>query len=516
MSLFWGAMGGLAAAGTDYASRIIQTQQDLQKAAVLDKQQTDRYNRERADNLADATTKRQWDIEDTKAAEQRANDRFDKSLAAKQAENEIAVGNKMTDDQIAHNWRVQDMDHEYELRAKYATKGGDNTAVKTALDVIKQQDEIIRSDATTPDERDAAKAIRSQYQSVIDSSVFGEGVPQTSSQGIKLDLRPTTIQKVNSYAGSIERAAAVTKLPPALIKAVIHPESGGNPNAVSPAGAVGAMQLMPKTAKDIGLTVSDGVDDRLDPNKNIAGGSKYLAQMINDTGDLKLGIAAYNAGPGTVRAAQAEAKKHGKGSSYEEIAPYLPKQETRDYVPKVLAYFQHYSKDEQLTRGEEKKLYKWNVGDDSPTTEGLDNVELAKTLKSSRGISLERAQALTNGATVIAKGVVKLTDGSEWRSPEVLAMMQTVEDSNRARDNAEASNEKKIQAENTAKPPSTFDRAVTWATTPTDRVKAAETAQAERDARITFAKNTVNKIKNWATDDNARAQRAKMLRAGLQ
>ena len=84
---------------------------------------------------------------------------------------------------------------------------------------------------------------------------------------------------------------------PDLVLRVVKQESGFNPNTVSKAGAGGLMQLMPGTAKDLGLSEQD----RFNPEKNVDAGMRYLSKQINDFGDVGLGLAAYNAGPGSVR-----------------------------------------------------------------------------------------------------------------------------------------------------------------------------------------------------------------------
>ncbi len=106
-----------------------------------------------------------------------------------------------------------------------------------------------------------------------------------------------------------------------LIKAVIHAESGYNPNAVSSKGASGLMQLMPATAKSL------KVADRFNPKDNVEGGVKYLRFLLDTfQGDVSLAVAAYNAGLSRV-------------AKYGGIPPY---NETRTYVNRVLSYMKSY------------------------------------------------------------------------------------------------------------------------------------------------------------------------------
>lgn len=106
-----------------------------------------------------------------------------------------------------------------------------------------------------------------------------------------------------------------------LVKAVIHAESGYNPNAVSSKGASGLMQLMPATAKSL------KVADRFNPKDNVEGGVKYLRFLLDTfRGDVSLAVAAYNAGLNKV-------------VRYGGIPPY---NETRTYVTRVLSYMKSY------------------------------------------------------------------------------------------------------------------------------------------------------------------------------
>ena len=129
--------------------------------------------------------------------------------------------------------------------------------------------------------------------------------------GGRAEVLPTAGGDLNAF---MNEAARKYDVDPRLVSAVAEVESNNDPSAVSGAGAIGVMQLMPDTAAALGV-------DPYDAKQNIEGGTKYLRQMLdNFGGDVSKALAAYNAGPQAVR-------------DYNGVPPYS---ETQDYVAKVL------------------------------------------------------------------------------------------------------------------------------------------------------------------------------------
>jgi hypothetical protein len=130
---------------------------------------------------------------------------------------------------------------------------------------------------------------------------------------------PRTVSLFPHLEDVIDPAASKYGVAPELVAAVIWAESSGDPNAISSRGARGLMQLMPETAKELGVTRI------LDPRENVEGGTKYLKRMLDaHEGDVTLALAAYNAGPEAVR-------------RYGGIPPY---KETREYVGRVIRVYE--------------------------------------------------------------------------------------------------------------------------------------------------------------------------------
>jgi soluble lytic murein transglycosylase-like protein len=127
-------------------------------------------------------------------------------------------------------------------------------------------------------------------------------------------IRPIEMPGASNYDSIIKDSAAKYGVDANLISAVIETESSGNPKAVSRAGAMGLMQLMPSNVTEA------GVSDPFDPMQNIDAGTKQLSGLLNRyNGDLNMALAAYNAGPGAVQ-------------RYGGVPPYP---ETQNYIRKI-------------------------------------------------------------------------------------------------------------------------------------------------------------------------------------
>lgn len=140
--------------------------------------------------------------------------------------------------------------------------------------------------------------------------------------------------KPKSIDELVEEIADTFRINANLVKAIIVAESNCNPSAVSKKGAQGLMQLMPATAKKL------KVSQPLDPRENIVGGVKYIKGLLASYGDLRLALAAYNAGPGAVR-------------KYAGIPPY---RETIIYVKKVVRFYKKFNDNPSLRVAEAERM----------------------------------------------------------------------------------------------------------------------------------------------------------------
>jgi soluble lytic murein transglycosylase-like protein len=189
-------------------------------------------------------------------------------------------------------------------------------------------------------EEDVADAPEAQAGDVADAFSFGPGVPlagsgsTAASRGSMVMITinaarsasngsSTNILTSGAYDQAIEAAARTYGHDADLLRAIIHVESRGNPNAVSPVGAIGLMQVMPTTAAGLGL--AEPRRALFDPEANIRTGAIYLRRLTNMfSGRMDLVVAAYNAGEGSVR-------------RYKDTIPPFP--ETQAYVRDVMARY---------------------------------------------------------------------------------------------------------------------------------------------------------------------------------
>jgi soluble lytic murein transglycosylase-like protein len=158
----------------------------------------------------------------------------------------------------------------------------------------------------------------------VSSNVYGHQFTAIENQRIikpQKDVLSRNESRLLQYDNLILTTSERHNIDPALVKAIILAESSIDTDAVSKNGAQGLMQLMPETAKSL------GVKNSTHPEQNIEAGTKYLKCLIDDyNGNIKIALAAYNAGAGTVK-------------RYNGIPPY---EGTRSFIKKVLAYYNIY------------------------------------------------------------------------------------------------------------------------------------------------------------------------------
>ncbi|MCL2619683.1 MAG: transglycosylase SLT domain-containing protein [Defluviitaleaceae bacterium] len=170
-----------------------------------------------------------------------------------------------------------------------------------------------------------ANQIRHIAPTPSDTTTYTEGVEQTEFQQVLNNFVSLGIPNTNinpAIDAAVTAASIQHGVDANLIRAVIRAESSGNPLAVSHAGAMGLMQLMPITARNLGVT------DPFDIVQNVNAGTEYLASLLDRfSGDVELALAAYNAGWPRVQ-------QHGG------IPPFA---ETQRYVPRVLGFREEYA-----------------------------------------------------------------------------------------------------------------------------------------------------------------------------
>lgn len=154
----------------------------------------------------------------------------------------------------------------------------------------------------------------SDFQKILDNT-YEQQYGTSSKAGVPYSSSNVSHGDIDKL---IDKYATQNNLDPDFVKAVVKQESGFNPNAKSPCGAMGLMQLMPSTAQGL------GVKNAFDAEQNIYGGTKYLKGLMDRFGNNKeLALAAYNAGPNAVK-------------KYNGVPPY---KETQNYVKNVMASY---------------------------------------------------------------------------------------------------------------------------------------------------------------------------------
>ncbi len=165
-------------------------------------------------------------------------------------------------------------------------------------------------------EEDGEAIAKRSYQQEARQSIIGRSTTQQRQRPAVAkktihQLELARLERTQRYRPLIDYYSKLNQIEPELVSAVIYAESGGDPKAVSRQGAAGLMQLMPKTARSL------GVEDRHNAEQNIASGTRYLSGLVDRFGSTELALWAYNAGPAAVKAGRMPA-------------------ETEDYVPKVM------------------------------------------------------------------------------------------------------------------------------------------------------------------------------------
>lgn len=215
-----------------------------------------------------------------------------------------------------------------------------DTAVAGSMYVFKDSNGQVLLTNVVSNNRPAGNSFQNFTKKVKVTYYADTNVHSYSNWGANEAAVPASVRgNKNSYDSLIVAAALRNGVDPALMKAMMHTESGFNPYARSPVGAQGLMQLMPATARRF------GVYNAWNPAENIEGAAKYLKFLQNRFGNIQHVIASYNAGEGNV-------------SKYGGIPPF---RETRDYVQRVLSRYNNLYRNDPNLRS-------------TTSTNGLQNV----------------------------------------------------------------------------------------------------------------------------------------------
>jgi soluble lytic murein transglycosylase-like protein len=208
--------------------------------------------------------------------------------------------------------------NQQKLQGTKASATSTTSVDTTTVDSINSDFSKLLFDAFRAQRNNNAASTQAKSASSAGGTTSASGSTSVDSLWNKTGVSVTDEELDRIFAAASEKY----NVPVALLKAVAKAESDFNPNDVSSSGAVGIMQLMPETAKELGVT------DSFDPEQNIMGGAKYLAQKLEQyDGNVELALAAYNAGSGNV-------------AKYGGVPPFT---ETQNYIKKILAYMEENS-----------------------------------------------------------------------------------------------------------------------------------------------------------------------------
>lgn len=194
-----------------------------------------------------------------------------------------------------------------------------NCALRAGFQTADFSEILSRAESVSPEEN-AAGTVTGSVSTV--SAQYAAASPASAEN--------SAVSGNSPYSDIIARAAAKYDIDPAVLKGMIRAESNFHKDSVSHAGAMGLMQLMPGTAKSLGVT------DPFDPEQSIFGGAAYIRRQLNRFGDIRLALAAYNTGPH--RVGSLNITDPDNASEYSKLSKGV-----RGYVDKVLSYAKQYA-----------------------------------------------------------------------------------------------------------------------------------------------------------------------------
>lgn len=223
---------------------------------------------------------------------------------------------KMPDESTGKDFQSYMKESESSVSAAASSKSSERFVVKSPVELSTQQ--------TPPVEKSAEGAynVYGKRHAEEKAANAEKAKEERYIQSLKNSSLPFSSRR-ELYNSIIEESAKKHGIEKELLKALVHQESSFTENARSPKGALGLAQLMPSTAKSLGVDM----DNILSPKENVGAGAKYLSMLLDKyKGDKELALAAYNAGTRSV----------------DEAGGIPPYEETQNYVKKVLGYYSNY------------------------------------------------------------------------------------------------------------------------------------------------------------------------------